>query len=289
MKKGNLKIFIFYSIFFLFLFLFFLYNKNTGKIFATEYKLNCNVKIPIGEVIDESEELAMKIIDATESIIQTTSEVLNIGGELKNLPDQCKSENCHTGCNQRCENIGYKDCGQTNIPCCSDQKCFNECQKTCYSYQCGSYICGNEPCGKDEKGNTIFCPKYCPIYCLRCMDYKGKCEIISCYGEPCPLNEIQILINRINENYKKIELVYKGDDREKKEGIIKLTKKPQEIFSKLGEVRNKLKSCTSPTEDYQKYLSVEEFPAKFLLNCPNAKTYDENLSDCHPNNYFCCE
>jgi len=278
MKKNILKISIFCLISgLLFSFLNILYNKGKEEVFAQEYKATCDVKIPIGEAVDETEDLLQEIINTIEVIIQASNEAANAGEALTNLADQCKAENCQSGCREWCE--GWKNCGETTTPCVP--YCHGN-PPTCWTA-----VCGQRQCGEDEEGKPI----YCPVYCLYCRDFIEKCEISGCSGDPCPTAQINEKVRLIEDNYLKIKVAYEGGeiDGTKIEGIKNLIKRPAEIFPKLGESRNKLKACSVPPEDYEKYLSGEEMPAKLLLNCGNAKQVDPSLGDCHPNNYFCCE
>jgi hypothetical protein len=279
MRKPFLKILLLCLIFILsFSLFYFLYNKGRGdEIFAQEYETKCAVEIPIGNAIDETEKLAQEIISTAEFIIQQSTEAANSGEELVKLPDQCKAENCQSGCREWCE--GQTNCGETTTPCVpychgNPPVCWND-------------ICGQRQCGTDKDGNPI----YCSVYCLYCSNYIPKCEIFSCSGNPCPSEQIKKKVQDIKDNYEKIKIAYEGGELngEKIDGIKQLIEKPEEIFPLLGESRNKLKACSSPAEDYQKLLLEGSTLIKLVLSCENAKSMDPTLGDCSPNNYFCCE
>jgi len=291
MKKNIFKISAFYLILSLLLsFLIFLYNQRRDGVFAQEIpaegtqetqqiqqeaEIKCEAEMPIGETIDKTQDLIKKIIDAATIIVQSSEEAANSGEELIKLVDQCKAENCQSGCKEWCE--GLKNCGETNTPCVP----------SCHG---NPPVCDSVPtqkqCGRDQKGN----PVYCTVYYLYCKDYIPKCEISGCNGDPCPSEQITSEIQKIEDDYKKIKLVYEGGkvNDEEIEGLKDLVKKPDKIFPLLGDTRNKLRICIIPSEDYEK--SVEgEIRAQLFFSCENAKEIDKTLSDCYPNNYFCCE
>ena len=260
MKKSILKILLLFLIFLLsFSFIYFLYNKGKGEVSAQEYKVKCAVEIPIGETIDETETLAQEIINTAEFIIQKSVEAADAGEALINLVDQCRAENCQTGCNQ----YTYQ----------------------CKPYQCNPYQCNPRPCEGNPK-------QTCYDICYRtCWQTCYACDVLSCSGNPCPSDQIASEVQKIKDNYEKIKLAYEGGELngEKIDGIKQLVKKPEEIFPLLGESRNKLKACSSPSEDYEKYLLEGSTLLKLVLSCENAKSMDPTLGDCYQNNYFCCE
>jgi len=232
----------------LFLIIIFLYNKSGGEVSAQE-KIECNVEIPIGETMDESESLALNMIDTIEFIIQTSEATARAAEELAFLPDQCQ---CQGKCQARCRESYYF----VNVP-----------------YPC--------PCS------------YNPDQICTCWrtERRCKCELGFCEGEPCPTNQINEKVRQIEDGYKKIKIAYEGGELngEKIDGIKGLIKKISDIFLKLGNARNKLRSCASSTEDYQKFLAGGEFSTPLLFSCDYAKQIDSTLGECYQNNYFCCQ
>jgi len=282
--KGNfLKILISYLIFVILLsILNILYNKREATVLAQDQKTHCTTEIPIGETIDNTKSLLEDIIGTTEIIVEVSESADAAGTELTNLADQCKAENCQTGCDSKCQEGGKINCGKEPVnPCCPTEN------PPC---SCGCWlegVCDQKISGYDNKGKPI----YQNIPCRVCIDYVGKCDVLPCSGSPCPNEQIADEIKKIKDNYKKIKVAYEGGELngEELEGIINLIKKTPEIFSKLGDSRNKLKACASPTEDYQVYLSGGDFSTPLLLKCSIAKDVDSTLGECHLNNYFCCE
>lgn len=260
-----------------------LYNKRRVVVLAQENKTKCAIEIPIGEAVDDTESLITEIIGTAEIIVRASEEAANAGTELTNLADQCQAENCQTGCDSRCQENGDINCGQApaNLCCPTENP---PCSCNCWL----AGVCGQKINGYDEDGTPI----YQDIPCQFCRDYVGKCDVLSCSGSPCPTEQITNEVQKIKDDFEKIKIAYKGGklNEEEIEGIKNLIKKTPEIFSKLGDSRNKLKLCVSPTEDYQNYLAGNsDFSTPLLLNCSNAKDVDSTLGNCHPNNYFCCE
>ena len=169
------------------------------------------------------------------------------------------AENCQTGCNQ----YTYQ----------------------CKPYQCNPYQCNPHPCEGNSK-------QTCYDVCYEtCWQTCYACDVSPCSGNPCPSAQIASEVQKIKDNHEKIKLAYEGGELngEEIDGVKQLVKKPEEIFPLLGESRNKLKVCSSPAEDYEKYLLEGSTLLKLVLSCENAKSMDSTIGDCYQNNYFCCE
>ena len=112
-------------------------RKNTiDPVLEAKFLIIERGKIPIGECVDEAEDLAQKIMDQMDIIDENLEKEISAGDELVWLPEDCKCANCKTKCEEECdkkclENCKGKDC---NCACCT--------------YECAN--CSGDVCPFDE-------------------------------------------------------------------------------------------------------------------------------------------
>lgn len=99
-SKNYLKVIPFLLILlFLFFGFSFLYNKNEGALAQTR-TLQCDLEIPLGEALDRALYFGHAILSQMEVIMAASSVQTTTADVLADLPEDCKADNCETGCNE---------------------------------------------------------------------------------------------------------------------------------------------------------------------------------------------
>lgn len=218
---------------------------------GTDVSLSCDVEIPIGELIDNSQDIAQRLIDEMDKIkneVAKMTEEMPIekanAEKFADLPDQCK---CSYGCSCHCDS------------CCTCKK--DEC------CECDPSPCEGSPCpfGDIDK-----------VY----GDIQGNYQKIT-----DAFNNITASDDEINnliggDEVHNQELI--GPKREPSWAYNILN-------NELPLARSKTANCfTSYQEAKDAAEGGELLLGKWFLNCEDIKSQGL-VDECYPNNYFCCE
>ena len=179
-KKSFLKIILPLFIFSLSLGFYLFYNQNKEVLAQetpkeTEIRhFEVGVEIPVGKVIDDTEELSEKILAEMENIFDNGLLEIERARALSPLPENCKASNCSSEAEE--------------IECCSCS-----CQPIPKTY--GILIAQNgDGNGGDGEGDEVEDGDECIPVCWCC-----GCECSDCSGIPCPYDEMDIQIKGINQ------------------------------------------------------------------------------------------
>jgi len=310
MKKINRKILVTTGLLFLIvplIFLFIIYNqRREAKAQEEQVVLVCDGdEIPIGEAIDETLAVGHTIINESQKMIVSSSAEIDEANKLLALADQCKAENCDTGC----------DSGTTTVdsPCmvagpfggplvaCAPWNCSPN-SDGCYpcNVACWGLIC----CGANhinpwtDNNNCGVCGNVCPAGSTcgfvdsanpaagaacwgTCSTAVHTCDVKPCSGSACPTGEISNALTQIENAYSQIVA--------SKNAIYAEIDKRPGIIAKLVVVRAELPKCVTPAGELTEAQAKE---AQTLYTCkealyeralPSAKTKCNNLK-----NFICC-
>lgn len=256
---------------------FFLYNKSGSNVSAQEV-LCLSPEIPVGTAIDETYAFAQELLQHLQLAVSYSMAQAALSEQLAELPDECKAENCSSGCNTITNSVF---CGKSR-PCPDD--------------------CAAWPCSTSIDPDTGLCSKECTEY---------SCQITSCSGDPCPTTEINNLVDAINRLHgqiaaerqaieKLLENEYNSDSwkfcrEETKDRLIRkgeMTDKRRRdlVACLLEESRIGLSNCVTPA---QFFAGTSKEEVKLLYSCQEARLQglltDVQAEQCTVNNAFCCD
>ena len=242
---------------------------------AEEPKTLCETKLPVGEAIDNSEDISQRIMDEIDKIVNEVpkieTEVNKITGEIPSekanaeemaeLPNQCQ---CSYGC--ACHCIGCCCCGEG---CC----CY------CYPSPCRGTPC---PFGEIESTNADI--------------EKNHQKITEYYNKIAASHQVMTVIDDEAHN------LIVGDEIHSSE--LKGTKREPTwayniVDKELPGTRANFGRCSNLAEDWAKAIQGETVLGKQVVTCEEAKDicWDiEEEYECHGyddislyTNYFCAE
>lgn len=116
-KKPS-KNFVFFAAvpFILLLFVFALfYNQSREAVSAAKNEMTCQSEIPIGQAVDEAEDIARKTITNVNTVINSSRSQIAAAEELLGDltdPSQCVVGNCGTSCNKVCTEVEVEENGK---------------------------------------------------------------------------------------------------------------------------------------------------------------------------------
>lgn len=275
--KKYQKIVFFLIVAFLFIGFGLFYNQNRETLAQEELIWQCGEEIPIGEAIDETLAFALAILTQSQIVVSSSLAQANAAGELAELPEQCRAENCNTGCIITSSDVEANTCPD---PCPSQTES-----------RCGDI---GEPCPPGEDC-TDFCVSlgecaYCwdEEICEPCTITETTCEVLHCSGEACPFGEISNKVSQIQNYYSRISAA------NAEIGRLIIEDRPP-ILVKLNEARVALSNCATPASGYtpeeaiqlpQTVFSCEE--VNYLRILPDVQDCDPDNVDYHPGNFICC-
>jgi len=231
------------------------YEVEISSEFTFE-SVSCPVEFPVGEVIDQSRELAILLAVKME---QTTYLIEETMKEIRNMTDlvsNCSGKNCKVIC-QEIPNPCHM-----NVAKCAAL--------------CASIIIAPTP-------ESIIC-------CLICRS-EGVQGVGVCFGRACENEtgeDVRPKIEKTAENIKKNEDELLTVFKETKQIFPKVNYllKDKENPLNLQNVKAGFGLC------YGSYSGAESMPDWQLLNCQAAVgNYGPNnliIGSCHPRNFFCC-
>lgn len=287
----NYKKFIFLVLFLgLLLFTFaFLYNKEKETLAQEEFVLDCGEEIPIGEAIDESLVMIKNILDASGAMLAAGGGQIAAVNQIyeSGLPDQCRAENCDTGCDRTSELIctPVSECNCITVSACggvggSCPPGVENCTIWCVPDLQGGEICA--PCW-----NETTCDTDCPPDC----EWVVNCNIRACTGNACPVdlfNETMSQLSQVVSLYPSIAANAAVINQE--------VGKRDDIIAKLNEARTALEQCATPASGFvpeetlqllEGLISCEE--ANWLKILPaESEKCNPDREDYHPKNFLCC-
>lgn len=235
-------------------------------------------EIPLGEVVDKTEDIAQRIIQELgkirENVIIINKEVLkeiNNGNLMAALPDSCTRSRCSPECSP--------------VTCCETIE---------------------DPVVDPFTGEPVIDPFTGePVVTTREECSICDCVIDPCSGEACPYGEIAATLAAIQENHGIIDSAYQRI-KEAVEEIIKLidgerspTWAKQIINKELPVVKDLFGRCSNPAEDWTEAVFGEKILAREILACEQVKYSCSDLDEdykCYGEgdpaafpNYFCGE
>jgi hypothetical protein len=103
-------------------------KQTVDPVLEAKFLLIERGKIPIGECVDQAEDLAQKIIDEMDALNEDIEEEMSAGNGLIWLPEDCKCGNCSNHCD--CEYDDEGKCTSCHCTSCSGDVCpFDEIEK----------------------------------------------------------------------------------------------------------------------------------------------------------------
>ncbi len=283
----------------------------------------CGSEIPIGNTIDDAEDLAKKLTEiiqnfnqktqnisaATENMVSTATAMKEIK-DFKELIDEIQSYNCNSGCQPWVEPW---------VVCTSSTDSEGNTITTCNSGEDKCCVIGAPAKRLSGDGNSPGCSWYIPA--LECRGTPGTKKT------PSPQAEIGSRAAQFANLFLGIDnlLTAIKDNYEGTEGIIKIRKdlinlidgegvedrlKISKILEKLNVSKNGLGVCYNSVEAQRQALRGEKVILRKLLSCTQIKEYgllkfffyDEKsgkaIKECYgpevgkenqTDNYFCCK
>ena len=163
-----------------------------------------DLEMPVGQSTDRAERVAEKVLEQIDIILGASDRQVGAAKELVFLPNQCRSSNCSTGCQESTRD----DCA---YPCPGPPEC-NPHDCNCGEDWCFVWDYSIDPptCLDLRAGGCETC--YDPCTCYKTI---YACQVKSCSGDPCPSGKIAELRgniegwhNMINAAYKTIEAFF---------------------------------------------------------------------------------
>ncbi|MFA5169456.1 MAG: pilin [Candidatus Paceibacterota bacterium] len=169
--------------------------------------------IPIGEVVDQTEEWGNEVASRIQGVIDEIQNIYDTGTAISDLPQNCDCSNC----THKASNCCYSPaCGCEEGPCCgswsvnscyecepSMRKCSSGSNGVCYSYETRSYqgcssFCGPEP-DEDEAADDYWVCPYANFCSLVRKIYVAQNIASSCFEKSDDEEEQAIRDKNLNE------------------------------------------------------------------------------------------
>jgi hypothetical protein len=253
---------------------------------------SCPIEYPLGELMDELRELAIKLIVKMERLAELEGRMASKIDDMKDLTSRCNDDNCDINCDCVKNPCYEPGCG---TPPGRQNNCYiGKCIPPSPYYPNPCYFFCNSPClqavgdcnGKCTRDSYEELSKKIKDILEQNREEEDMADVyqnLQDCPDACPRNEIMAKVIEIG----KIE-----------DEIFKFIKEINEIFPKINvligreegaeinlkKIRESMNTCKSSGEIEDGGLG--------LVNCSSAiGSYGKNgeiIKDCNPRNYFCC-